>query len=140
MPENESFVRWQDRLIGQLGFVNNLIIGIDAAFLAYFFQLDFQGIGLGSPLRKGIMISLVTILFISLLIGLLLAWNRLGSFRYTARIARKRETGNREGIDELRQITEKKDDKTWDLLKLQIASFSLGITFLFGFMVFQIAK
>jgi hypothetical protein len=35
---NDSFVRWQGRTIEQLGFVNNLLIGLAAGILA--FQMD----------------------------------------------------------------------------------------------------
>lgn len=136
---NASFIRWQGRTIKQFGFVNNLLITLALSFLVfqtrYFFDentvqpLDILLILLG--------ISSVS-MFASLIVGGFLAMNRLLSFRYTAQIARKRETGQRDNIKELRDWTNELDTRTWRLLWWQVGLFAHGSLFLFLVIIFGI--
>jgi hypothetical protein len=127
---NESFVRWQGRTIEQLGFVNNLLLGLATGILAFQTQGAFNG-GLSlAYYEKCSMVLSMLFMTASLLAGCYLAYNRLKSFRLTAKIARNRETNVREGIATLRACVKKLDARTWLYLKLQVSSFALGGLFL----------
>jgi len=39
MEKNESYIRWQNIRITQLGFANNIIIGLSVGSLAYLMNL-----------------------------------------------------------------------------------------------------
>jgi len=125
---NGAFVRWQGRTIEQLGVVNNLLIGLATGLLAYETQLAFEVNANFSLCEKSWLISSVIFNFLSLIVGCYVAWNRLKSFRITAKIARKRETSDREGIDELRGKTKSLDSVTWFLISTQFIVFLLGIS------------
>jgi len=128
--EKQSFIRWQGRTIEQLGFVSNLLIFLATGMLAFQVQLAIREISL-TILDKCTIIISTLLIFISIMFGCYLAWNRLLSFRLTAQVARKRETGKREtgkreGIEDLRNKVETLDKRTWWLLPTQIVSFGLG--------------
>lgn len=123
--EKQSFIRWQGRTIEQLGFVSNLLIFLATGMLAFQVQLAIREISL-TILDKCTIILSTLLIFISIMFGCYLAWNRLLSFRLTAQVARKRETGKREGIEDLRKKVETQDKRTWWLLPTQIVSFGLG--------------
>ena len=127
--EKQSFIRWQGRTIEQLGFVNNLLIFLATGMLAFQVQLAIGEISF-TILNKCIIVLSMLLIFISLILGCYLAWNRLLAFRITAQVARKRETGKREGIDDLRDKVKTLDKRTWLLLPAQTVSFGLGALFL----------
>jgi len=135
---NNSFIRWQDRLIIQLGYINNLLIGLSAAFLAFFFQVKSGESNIFSRVDLIFILLLVTLFFLSFIIGIIVAWNRLRSFRYTAKIARKRERDDRKNIDNLRKKTGKIDNWTWYLLNIQVGSFTLGVIIVFSLIIFDL--
>ncbi len=124
---NESFVRWQGRSIEQLGFLNNLLMGLSIGLLIFQINLAFsREVALSKAEELVFIASLVFCLF-SLTFGIYLAWNRLFSFGQTAQIARKRETVKRNGIDKLRAHVKQLDIRTWELLKAQMITFGLHI-------------
>jgi hypothetical protein len=123
---NESFVRWQGRSIEQLGFVNNLLIGLATGLLAFETQLAFDDKASLIAAEKYIAIASIILVFLSLAFGCFVSLNRLRSFHFTAKIARKREIGKREGIEKLRADVQDLDKDTWKFLKYQTISFALG--------------
>lgn len=128
--EKKSFVRWQDRTIKQLSFVNNLIIGLATGVLAFQTNLVFNfKATLGESDKWLLLISLLIVLF-SLFFGFYTAYNRLRSFHLTSQIARKRENKKREGIKEMRDLVKKLDMGTWQLIQVQIVLFALGVLLL----------
>ena len=124
--KRQSFVRWQGRSITQLGFVNNLLIGLSAGTLAFLTQIAFKDQTALICFDTCLMGLSTVSVFLSLAVGCVLAWNRLGSFRDTAQIARQRETDKRTNIDELRKSTRKRDKCTWWLLGIQTVFFAIG--------------
>jgi len=58
--------------------------------------------------------------------GILVVLNRLDDFRLTAQIARKRETGVDNGIQNNRKKSKEKGGKSWCYFKFQIALFLIG--------------
>ena len=124
--ENTSFVRWQGRSIEQLGFVNNLLLGLATGLLAFETQLAFDDKVSLIAIEKYAATASIILVFLSLAIGCFVALNRLRSFHFTAKIARKRETDKREGIEKLRTDVQDLDKNTWKFLKCQTISFALG--------------
>jgi hypothetical protein len=123
---NESFVRWQGRSIEQLGFVNNLLIGLATGLLAFETQLAFDDKASLIAIEKCVAIASIISVFLSSAIGCFVAWNRLRSFHFTAKIARKREKNDRAGIEKLRDDVRDLDENTWKYLEYQTISFALG--------------
>ena len=124
--KRQSFVRWQGRSITQLGFVNNLLIGLSAGTLAFLTQMAFKDQTALVCCDAWLMAISAVSAFLSLAIGCVLAWNRLCSFRDTAQIARQRETKKKTNIDKLRTSTKERDKCTWLLLKIQAIVFAVG--------------
>ena len=133
--KNASFIRWQGRTIEQLGFVNNLLIGLATGLLIFEGKLSFDKKEILTCVDKWLIVLSVLSIFISLSIGCYVAWNRLRSFRHTTQIARQRETGKRINIDELRALVRKLDNRTWPLLTTQTILFAIG-ALLFVFLLF----
>ena len=128
---DESFIRWQGRLLKQMGFFNNLLLGLTTGLIAFQTQLAFdQGVSL-MPCEIVVLLTSILILFLSILVGCYLAWNRLNDFRFTAQIARKRENGQLDGIGKLRRKSDRFGERTWNLIQWQAALFVLGSLLLF---------
>lgn len=123
---NESFVRWQGRTIEQLGFVNNLLVGLATGMLAFQTKVAFDDKVSFTGVERWLAILSIILVFLSLAFGCYVAWNRLRSFRATMQTARQRETNQRQGIEELRTLSTALDKRTWWLLPLQTALFALG--------------
>lgn len=123
---NESFVRWQGRAIQQMGFLNNLLIGLTTGLLAFQTQIAFDKDVALSNCEKWFVILSLSFLFLSLVLGLYLAWNRLNDFRLTAQVARKREKDDREGISDKRQEYKVLGRRTWVCIWLQAITFAFG--------------
>lgn len=85
-----SFVRWQSRRIEQFGVVTNLLLGLATGVLALEMPIAF-GEKPPSGAQGAVVGTSVALLFGSVAVGLIVAWNRLKSFRLTAQIARRRE-------------------------------------------------
>lgn len=140
MSDNDerSFIRWQKFRIEQLGYVNNLLIFLATGMLALQVQLAAKELCF-TILDKRIIAFSTLLLFLSLMVGCYLAWNRLRAFRITAQIARKRETEKRDGIDikNLRAKVKPMDKITYQLLAAQALSFLLGALLLVIFTIIQ---
>jgi hypothetical protein len=126
---NESFIRWQNIRITQLGFANNLIITLSVASLGYL--MNFINIpNILNFFQKLLFWISSTLLIFSCFFGLLLVVNRLEDFKITAQIAKKRETEENINISILREKTEKLGKKTWNLFITQVSTFFVGFLFL----------
>ena len=118
----ESFIRWQNILINQLSFVNNLVITLNIGVLGYLINF-IQNVTILNCFQKFFFWIASVLIICSLSTGLILVINRLDDFKITAKIARKRETNKREGIEEDRKKAKKKRKKTWNLLIWQVSTF-----------------
>jgi hypothetical protein len=141
MPNNEkqSFIRWQGRTLEQLGFVNNLLIFLATGMLAFQVQIAIGKVTF-TNLDKCVIVLSTLLIFISLIVGCYLAWNRLLSFRLTTQVAYKRETGKREGIEDLRNKIKILDKRTWQLLTIQTVLFGLGALLVVIFAIIHFLK
>ena len=121
-----SFIRWQGRAIEQLGAVNNAFTALALGILG----LMGSWVSSGEASSGAAALAEECTLWLagaSVVCGAALAWNRLVSFRMTARIARKRETEDSDGLPKLRRCIEVRDKVTWGLLRAQLGFFSLAL-------------
>lgn len=125
MADNDSYVRWQNIRITQLGFANNLIILLAVALLG--FGISFlKDITTLNSYQKFFFWCGSTLVLTSIGFGIVVIINRLDDFKKTAQISRKRETGNRTGIENERQETEELGERTWNYFITQVSTFLIG--------------
>jgi hypothetical protein len=143
----KRYIRWQDRRIDQLGFINNLFIGLTSVLLFWLFEAGLER-HIRLPLWSlGIIIFGSEVLLLSLLSGLWLAHNRLTDFRQTIELIklendksfyvenkRQDEVEKRSiEIEQKKSEIKKLGDCTWCLFKTQ------GILFVIGLILIGIA-
>lgn len=126
---NESYIRWQNIRITQLGFANNLIITLTVASLGYLMNF-INAPNILNFFQKLLFWISSTLLIFSCFVGLLVIINRLEDFKITAQIAKKRGTEENINISILREKTEKLGKKTWNLFISQVSTFFIGFLFL----------
>jgi hypothetical protein len=134
-----SFIRWQGRAIEQLGFVNNVLLVLATGILLFQIQLIVGGASFGFC-EKWVVLLSSCLFFLSIIFGCWLAYNRLNSFRLTSQIARKRETNEREDIEDLRKRVKHLDRKTWLLLKIQMILIGLGALLFMAFAAIRLVQ
>jgi len=127
MSKNDSFVRWQDIFLKQLGFTTNLIFTINIAVIGFLVSKitdkDFILLCNG----KALFTIGLFILILSFISGVIINLTRLYDFKLTARTARIREKDtNDSGLNDLRQTTKCIGKATWIIFKIQITLFGLG--------------
>lgn len=119
MTAGESrYVRWQGRLLAQLGFVNNTVLALTTAGLGFAVSREPAGWA-QCALWAGIMS-----LGASVALALWCAINRLHDFRETAQLARGK-MGETERCVRRRE-NRRRGERTWVLLYFQLATFALG--------------
>jgi hypothetical protein len=125
LEKNESYIRWQNIRITQLGFANNFIIALTVSSLGYLMNFIDKS-NLFNVCQKLLFWFGCPLLLISCLLGLILIINRLEDFKITAQIARKRELGENMDIEILRNQTKEIGKKTWNLFIWQVCTFFIG--------------
>ena len=127
MNDNDSFQRWQETSLKQLGFTTNLILTINTAVLVYLIdQISSpQFCILGNP--KIFYTGGFFILGISFVLGIVINITRLYDFRITAKIARNKSNSQDNNIESLRTKAEKLGKTTWVILIIQVTTFGLGL-------------
>jgi hypothetical protein len=125
MTDNDSYVRWQNIRITQLGFANNLIILLAVALLGFGISFLKDTTTLNSY-QKFFFWCGSTLVLISIGFGIAVIINRLDDFKKTAQISRKLETGNRTGIESERQETKELGERTWNYFITQVSTFVIG--------------
>src|ERR1039457_4134144 len=128
---NDSFRRWQDHTIEQLGTTSNLIIGLAGGLLALSITILREDKPQISSCDAILLYVYSSALVLSVVAGLLVAVNRLEDFRLTAQIARNRETHKYtpEQIEEMRADSRTYGKWTWRLFIAQLILFALGAVF-----------
>ena len=148
--KNDALQRWSKIRIDQLGFVNNLLIGLASGMLTLEAGAAFDKLATLAPAVQHMVWRSLLFLLASILIGIITALNRLYDFRKTAqtvrlRIRRARNRRNaripeperlnidrlfRDAITSLRTLTRLLGSLTWGLLCLQILLFLVGTVLL----------
>jgi len=151
MNEDRAFLRWQEIRQNQLTYVNDILILLATGLFGFQIQFGFNSAVQIAPSKVFFIISMIFI-FVSIITGIFVAWNRLFSFRKTSEIARNREKINgeceirysdediqsfKEKNKTLRAETKKLDKTTWISLTLQICLFSFGAIVLFIFSLLE---
>ncbi|KIA99453.1 hypothetical protein OA93_04615 [Flavobacterium sp. KMS] len=132
MNENESYIRWQNIRITQLGFANNLIILLSVALLGFYVKF-LETCGCLNNIQKFFICVCFMLIIISIILGFIVMLNRLDDFKLTAQIARKRETDQRNGIEKDRTQAKELGKKTYSYFIWQVVTF-LG-AFISGFII-----
>jgi hypothetical protein len=128
MDKKSTYGKWENHRISQLSYINNLVIGLSVALIGYVFDFIKPSNIIFNCIQKFFFWIGVLLIIASVIIGLLVAINRLEDFRLTAKIARSREKNNRENIQADRNEAKIIGKKTWDGFVWQIVTF--GISFL----------
>ncbi len=136
----DRVVRWDNHRINQFSYTNNLLIGLNLAFLGFFITQSGFNISSNCYLCT---LQLLTILFLitSFFTGIKTVLNRLQDFRKTAQLTKKKkkkfkhdnkikscsdiETIKSE-IGTLDSETKKLGSNTWIFLRWQIWTFLIG--------------
>lgn len=119
----KSYLKWQDIRINQLGYANNLIIALAVALLGFTIKFIQTEDLILSNFQKVLFWIICSLIIISVGLGIYVVLNRLEDFKLTAQIARKRETNERDGIENDRLKSEKLGKKTWNSFIWQIVTF-----------------
>ncbi len=130
---SERYIRWQGIRIEQMGYVNNLLIGLTSGSLVWLG--DYL---LTNGVSANIFFLLSPLFFsISLVLGFSTAWNRLKDFRLTAQVLRSlveeptsiATQGTKTKRKEMRTDAKNLGEASWTLLRWQIITFSIGLGF-----------
>lgn len=134
-----SFARWQGITVTQLGYSINLVLTFAAATLGFSLTLIGDSSFRPDGWTKCLLSLSLLCLLASIAVGLLCVINRLRDFRRTAKIARDRETWEREAVtneeidrrlESRRAKTKKLGKRTWALFYWQTSLFVMGILLL----------
>ena len=120
---SKSYLKWQDIRITQLGYANNLIIALAIALLGFTIKFIQTEDLILSNFQKVLFWIICALIIISIGLGIFVVLNSLEDFKLTAQIARKRETNERDGIENDRLDSKKLGKKTWNCFIWQIVTF-----------------
>ena len=125
---NDSFQRWQDRTIEQLGRTSNLIIGLAGGGLALTITVLREDKPILTCFDMALLYVYSSALVLSIAAGLLVTVNRLDDFRLTAQIARNRTKQNYtpEQIEDMRADSRAYGKWTWRFFVSQLILFTVG--------------
>ena len=124
--DREAFVRWQGRALDQMSAVTNLLIALATGVLALVAPTILERTSAFDENARLLSLLSIWSLAISLLTGLILAWNRLQDFRATTQVIRKRGE-DLEAADLLREEARTLGKASWRLLLLQTIAFGVGV-------------
>ncbi len=130
MNNNDSYVRWQNIRITQLGFANNLLIALGVTLIGFTLEFIQADELILNCFQKFLFWIGITLSVVSIALGVYVVINRLKDFKLTAQIARKREKENTSGIDEDRAQADTLGKKTWNCFIWQVVTFSIGFLML----------
>ena len=127
--EDNSFVRWQQITIGQLGYALNLVLGLCTASLGFAISLlTGKDFAFTSSWGEGCYLIAVLTFLVSIGLGIWCTINRLLDFRTTSRIARlKQKNGSEEELVSLRTKATFHGSITWKLFWWHLATFAFAV-------------
>lgn len=128
---NRPSVRWQETRIEQLGYVNYILLILCSGIFAFQSDAIIKN-GLVNNIENSLFFQSIVFIFVSITIGCILAFNRLISFKITAKIARLnekvKESNTVKKIKIYRIISNGILDRlTWMFISLQLLFFFFGI-------------
>ena len=126
----ERYIRWQDYRIQQLGYVNYIILILCSGLLVFLIKFNITNYYIHNQNQ---LIHSIIFISISLIVGVLLAFNRLLSFKWTAKKIYKIWKNKMDFIELYEFGILMVDRITWILISLQLIFFSIGIWLLLLF-------
>lgn len=128
--DQESFLRWQDIAIKQLGYTINLMLTLAGAALGFGVKTMMESTTvLPCPARLFFRISL-GLLAVSIVSAVGANFTRCHDYRYTRRAARARVKENEQIHDSSAETAEKYGQWTWGFFSLQSIAFASGVLLL----------
>jgi hypothetical protein len=126
---HDRFVRWQKITLQQLTYALNLILALSGAAIAFEISTSLSERFVVSCVGKFALLASLTLLVLSMFVGLCAVVSRLYDFRYTTRIARIRwkHPEQESKISRLEYMTDSLGKATWCLFLAQVLTFGLGI-------------
>jgi hypothetical protein len=122
----ESYVRWQEYAIAQLGYTINLFLTLSGATLGFALKILMESQTPLSGSAHYLFLVALLLLGLSIIAALAANWTRLQDFRFTRRAARERvEKGNNH--EHYKRKAECYGNWTWGLFYLLTLSFGLGV-------------
>lgn len=126
MSEGNSYIRWQNIRIAQLGFANHLFIVLAVALLGFILEFIQQKDLVLSTSQKFLFWLGCLFILSSISLGLLVILIRLQDFKLTAQIARKREKQQKENIAIDREKAKQLGKRSWLYFRSQIFTFFIS--------------
>ena len=131
MQKNDRFIRWQEVLREHITFLNNLLLTISVGIVGFCISLLGQDNFNPFCYTKFLFTFGLGVTFISILLGLGTALNRLLDFRKTVEKIKKELKGSySDDLAEIKESMEIYGKRTWYLFYLQIGTLFVGVLFL----------
>jgi len=130
MQKNDRFIRWQEVLREHVTFLNNLLLTISFGVVGFCISLLIQDNFNPFCYTKYLFTFGLGITFISILLGLGTALNRLLDFRKTVEKIKNESRGSYHDLGETKELMELYGKRTWYLFYLQIGTLFVGVLFL----------
>jgi len=126
--KRKSYLRWTDKALRQMGFVNNLLITLGGAGLAFGVNLLLDEKFKTAPWVMVLLTISLAAVLVSIAFGLWCAFVRLKDYRETRRLARMRwKPKPGENVETQRDLVDLLDERTWPALKIQLWAFFVGV-------------
>jgi hypothetical protein len=123
----ESYLRWQDTAITQLGYTINLVLTLAGAALGFAVKTMMESKEVLPHLPRLLFHSSVWLLSISILAAVAANFTRCHDFRLSRRAARARVEGNIAIHSSCTAISKRLGGWTWTFFSVQSASFAIGV-------------
>jgi hypothetical protein len=130
---DDRFIRWQGYTLEQLGYLNNLLLGIGVAALGFQINLLYEETFQFFGFDKVIYVCSISLLFLSTIFGVWTGFSRLTDFRLTMQVTKT------QGVErhETRGQANKYGRLTWCLFSVQSIGIGLAFVFLSAFYICQ---
>lgn len=131
MKKRDRFIRWQGVLREHVTFLNNLLLAISVGVVGFCISLLSQDNFSPFCYTKFLFTFGLGVTFISILLGLWTALNRLLDFRKTVeKIKKELEGSHSDDLVETKKLMEIYGKRTWYLFYLQIGTLFVGVLLL----------
>jgi len=124
--DRDSYLRWQEVAITQLGYTINLLLTFATAMMAFAMKILMESQKPFPGIAHCLFPLGVLLLGASIVAALAANWTRALDFRYTRRAARERLT-NGDKHDDHQATAEHWGEWTWRLFYYQTATFGFGV-------------
>jgi hypothetical protein len=124
--DKDSYLRWQELAIIQLGYTINLLLTFATAMMAFAMKILMESQKPFPGIAHCLFPLSVLFLGASIIVALAANWTRALDFRYTRRAARERVT-NSDKHDDHQGTADSWGEWTWRLFYCQTVTFGFGV-------------